>query len=228
MNENIDYTPYRERARKLIRTGLSGPADVATVVGVVSALVDRAELDLVEGLEPSEGRSIACRAGCGSCCVVNVTVLFPEALAIAFHLQRRLPQLERERIRARLDDLHRAIRWLDDEERISLRRPCAFLDQRGNCGIYPVRPLLCRSVTSTDPEACREAVAMTALGEIRPVLMNLFQQELMNAYFLGAAKALEELSLDARGLNLTGAVKHLLDRPGLAEEFLFGERLAVS
>jgi Fe-S-cluster containining protein len=228
MGEGIDYTPYRERARKLICSGLSRPAHAAAVVGVVSALTDRAEVDLVEGLEPSEGRRIACRAGCGSCCVVNVAVLFPEALAIAFHLQRRLPPPGRERIKARLDDLHGAIRWLDDEERIALRRSCAFLDHRGNCGIYPVRPLLCRSVTSTDPEACREAVAMMALGETRPVLMNLFQQELMNAYFLGAANALEELGLDGRGLNLTGAVKHLLDRPRLVEEFLAGERLAVT
>jgi len=228
MGDGGDFTPYREKARNLVCSGLSGPADAATVVGMVSALTDRAEVDLAEGLDSSEGRRIACRAGCGSCCVVNVAILFPEALAIVFHLQRHLPQPERERIRARLDDLHGAIRWLDDEERIALRRSCAFLDYRGNCGIYPVRPLLCRSVTSTDPEACRDAVALMALGETHPVLMNLFQQELMNAYFLGAAQALEELGLDARGLNLTGAVKHLLDRPRLAEEFLSGERLVVA
>ena len=59
-----------------------------------------------------------------------------------------------------------------EEERIMARQPCAFLDGSGSCSIYPVRPLLCRSITSTDADACREALSMLALGENQPISYN--------------------------------------------------------
>lgn len=181
-----------------------------------------AEAELAAHLDPEEGARIACKAGCGICCRVNVAVLFPEAMAIRDYVRRRFSADEMDRFRGRLADLYREVRWLDDEERLFLHRPCALLDEGGNCTIYPVRPLLCRSVTSTDPEDCRQALTLPALGESRQVLMNLFQKELMEAAFRGMGRALQAVGLDARGVTLTAALKHLSDRPQLAADYLQG------
>jgi Fe-S-cluster containining protein len=159
--------------------------------------------------------------------MVNVSVLFPEAIAIVSHVQKEFSGEEFIELKKRVDQLYVGSRWLDDEERLFLRRPCAFLNEAKACAIYPVRPLLCRSVTSTDSEACLQAIALPTLGEWKPVLMNLFQKSLLNATYDGVGEGLAEMGLDSRGVRLTEAVKALLDKPELAEEFAAGNRIAL-
>jgi Fe-S-cluster containining protein len=189
---------------------------------VVRGVVEKAENDLAARLDRGEQSHIACAAGCGVCCMVNVAVLFPEAVAIVGHLRENRDPEDLERLSGRIESLYRKIQWLDDEERIFLRRPCAFLDDSGCCSVYSVRPLLCRSVTSTDPDRCRQAIAMQALGECVPVLMNLLQKAIMEAAYRGLGQALEEAGLDARGVKLTVAMKHLLDHPERVSEYMAG------
>jgi len=202
--------------------------EVETPGGLAEALgrtVTAAEEELAARLDAAEEAHIACKAGCGICCMVNVAVLFPEAVAIVGYLNRHFNKSEAALLKARVAELYRQIRWLDEEERLFLRQPCAFLDERGSCSIYPVRPLLCRSVTSIDPEDCRQAITSPALGETRSVLMNLFQKTLMEAAFRGVGKALSDAGLDARGMTLTAAVKHLVDEPEMAQAYLGGAAL---
>lgn len=200
------------------------PGDVAAALRTVTA---RVEADLNRHLG-EESRHIACRAGCGTCCVVNVGVLFPEAMAICHYLEEQRSEAELADLTRRLDELFLETRWLDDEERIILRRPCVFLDDAGACTIYPVRPLLCRAVTSTDPHQCREALCAVVFGSEAPVLMNLFQKTLMETAFAGLAGGVEQAGLDARGLRLTAATRHLLADPGLGSAFLAGEKIAIN
>lgn len=227
MEDAFDFAAYAERVRRMVAAGLAeecSPVGLAKIAGRVAA---QAEETLARGQDDGEGAHIACRAGCGSCCMVNVAVLFPEAIAIAGYLRDHLRPAQLAALRKSLDDLYRDCRWLDDEERIALRRSCALLDGQAACAVHPVRPLLCRSVTSTDAEACREALFLMPLGESRPVLMNLFQRELMDASYAAAAAGLEATGLDARGVPLTTALKRLFDDPSLAERFAAGERLAL-
>ncbi len=163
-----------------------------------------------ELLQKEGGRElIACGPGCGSCCVVNVAVSLPEGIAIAREL-KRLPSDRLARQRERLDRLWREVRGLDDEDRMIARRPCAFLDDDGNCGIYPVRPLLCRSVTSTDPALCRAAVNQQVFGTTAPVVMHQFQQQLYESLFTGMTAGLEQAGRDGRSFPLSGLVRFLL------------------
>lgn len=157
-----------------------------------------------------EGRElIACGPGCGACCVVNVAISLPEGITIVQEL-KRLPAAWLARQRERLDELWREVRGLDDEDRIITRRPCAFLDEDGNCGIYPVRPLLCRSVTSTDPARCRAAVNQQVFGTTAPVVMHQFQQQLYETLFTGMTAGLAQAGWDDRSYPLTGLVRFLL------------------
>lgn len=227
MGGDFDFVAFAKGIEGMVADELVGTPNAIAVGEMMRRLAALAEETLSEGLDGRESELIACRAGCGNCCVVNVSVLFPEAVAIAGYVQRSFPREELEKLKGRIDELYTRSRWLDDEERVFLRRPCAFLNEADACAIYPVRPLLCRSVTSTDPEACLQAIAMPALGESKPVLMNLFQKSLMNATFEGLGHALEQLGLDCRGFRLTEAVKALLEEPGLATEFAEGRRISL-
>jgi hypothetical protein len=82
-------------------------------------------------------------------------------------------------------------------------------------------------MTSTDSDSCLQAIAMPALGEFKPVLMNFFQKSLMSATFEALGQALDESGLDSRGVRLTEAVKALLEEPELAEEFGAGRRIEL-
>lgn len=80
----------------------------------------------IQGRHPGE---FSCRLGCHSCCKPGLTVNPLEAENIR---QAIGPQLA-EKLRAlEAADAYQGLR-------------CSFLEAEGGCGIYPVRPLVCRS-----------------------------------------------------------------------------------
>jgi len=176
--------------------------------------------------EDSADRSlIDCGPGCGSCCVVNVSTLIPEGIAIARYLHP-LEEVPRRIVTEKLELLWCEIRGLDDEERGLMQRCCAFLDENNCCLIYPVRPLLCRSITSVDARQCREALARKVFGEEKPVLMHQFQQQLYECLFTGVAEGLKEEGIDGRGFQLSGLVRFLLNHPDREQDLFAGHRLS--
>ena len=77
---------------------------------------------------------------------------YPEAAAVAGRLSR--PQVEAlaayvMRLQERLPDFEGLRDYLRRHR--SQIGPCPFLDERGFCGIYQVRPLSCRALLSTRP-----------------------------------------------------------------------------
>lgn len=200
----FDLELFAERLQQTARTLLRGSVDRQRGE-VARAVQELAEVALAR--HRVNPQSIACHAGCGHCCIVNVAVLGPEVDAIIEHLQRTRNRDEQQQLADRAEELYHQIIGLDDEERIMSRRACLFLDPSGCCDIYPVRPLLCRALTSTDPDRCREAVAMIALGDEVQILANTFQQELFNRAFTGLGAVLEEIGLEGRSQTLTAAIR---------------------
>ncbi len=90
MQESFDFADYalqiRQLSRTLMRSG-SAPADIS---GRMNLLTVAAERDLASFGDSSERTLIACGPGCSACCVLNVAVLLPEAIAISGFLRRRL------------------------------------------------------------------------------------------------------------------------------------------
>lgn len=154
----------------------------------------------------SDTSHVACGPGCDACCVVNVAVLAPEADAIVSYLRLKLEPDALDSLRLRLESLNRHTRWLDDEERIMANHFCAFLNGEGRCIIHPVRPLLCRGMTSVNAEDCSTSKSMLALGEHHPVTICLTQKEIFDAAFVGLGQALKTCGLDGRSSRLAGAV----------------------
>jgi hypothetical protein len=197
--------------------------DVCAAMARLAAL---AEDEVGRALGPEEKSLIACREGCATCCTVNVAVLLPEAIAIAGQVILYCAA-RRDDLCVRMDELRAKIRWMDDEERVWHGYTCAFLDERGTCSIYPVRPLVCRGLTSADPDQCRRALGSRAQDEEEPILMSLTQKFLMDEAFRGVGRALERLGMDFRSMELTGAVRGIIKHPELAAAFLTGSRISA-
>lgn len=227
MQDYFDFSDYARQVGKVSRLLMSSLNGVAEISGRIHLLTVAMERDLVRFGETPGTSHVACGPGCGACCVLNVAVLIPEAVAIAWFLQRRLSVEEMDGLRTRLQDLITRTRWLDDEERLFLRAPCAFLDEQGSCMIHAVRPLLCRAITSTDAKTCRDAITMVPLDGMASVEMNLFQKQLADIVYCELAKTLEELGLDHRPRRLSSAVLAMLDEPELISLFASGKEFPV-
>lgn len=227
MQESFDFSDYARQVRQVSRSLICSGRHASRIQGGMHLLTVAMERDLVRFGGPESSSRVACGPGCGSCCVLNVAVLFPEAVAITSFLQRRFSGVVFSGIEERLRELLRQTRWLDDEERLFLHLPCAFLDRQGSCLIHAVRPLLCRAITSTDSQACRDAIAMAPLCGAPSVEMNLFQKRLVETVYQEFGGALEELGFDHRPRRLSSAVLALLAEPELAVDFAAGQAVPL-
>lgn len=100
------------------------------------------------------GGSVHCGKGCRNCCSLAVHTGFAEALAVA-------RQLGAEQVRAvesyavKLRDLVQGVGALPQYLRLHRDEMggCPLLNAAGECGVYPARPLTCRSLISTRESA---------------------------------------------------------------------------
>lgn len=99
--------------------------DALTQYRALLAKVDSLFAD-IQGRHPGE---FSCRLGCHSCCKPGLTV----------------NSLEAENIRQGLsEELAEKLRQLEAQDAFQGLR-CSFLEADGACGIYSLRPLVCRS-----------------------------------------------------------------------------------
>lgn len=223
----FDFSAYVESIAAFIRTNLPKEQTRSGVAGLMALLTTAVEHDLLKFGDEAELAKIDCAPGCGACCILNVEVLIPEAIAVTHFLLRHYPADRCNTIIEKLDRLFLATRWLEDDDRYFLRMSCAFLDGEGHCLIHKIRPLLCRSISSLDRHTCRDTIASVAFGGVPRVIMNLFQKRLFDAAYQGLSKGLKELGLESRPWRLTPAVRLLLERPDLAvDQFLTGTKLS--
>lgn len=228
MREQFDYVDYASRVRKASLSMMSSLSSSTQISGRMHLLNLATERDLVRFRDNEQRSRVACGPGCGSCCILNVSVLMPEAITITRYLQKRFSPEERKPLMDRLSELHRKTKWVDDEERIFMREPCAFLDDQGSCMIHAVRPLLCRSITSTDPGACRESIAMAPLDGAPVIEMDLFHKKVFDTVYCELSNALEILGLDHRPRRLSASVLMLLAEPESVEVFTAGGKVQMN
>ena len=212
--EPFDFIDYHQRLKTDMDQALVSSNNDGDLSAIMLNLLDQVEAKLADHLTPDDHKVMACAAGCSSCCMINVSVLLPEAVNIARYLRETLADDELEQLQSSMKKMITVICGLDEDERIALRRNCIFLNGQGQCDIYPVRPLLCRALTSTSAANCRDALAMRAFDEQVPIMMNLFQKNLFDVTYQGLAAAMEETELDDRGLELTEAVLQQLQLAG--------------
>ncbi len=218
MHEPCDTMSFYDLLRQQVRSRLERARRADDCAKLLCGLHQVLEAQL-HRLDRSH---LDCAPGCGSCCRINVAVLMPEAGAVMEYLQRQLPPGERQELAERVAGLYRQVGGLDEAGRLQRQLACAFLDGQGNCRIYPVRPLMCRSVTSTDAAACVAALGVHDPDLAPPVVMHLEQKQFCDAAFLALADAVAELGLDDRSTTLTTAVHNLLRQPTILSDWLAG------
>jgi len=181
---------------------------------------------LAEELANGAGAAAAaCGPGCPHCCALNVSVLLPEAAAIAARLAEATPLPELPTLVGRLDDQRLRVRWMEDGERVWRQIGCSFLDRGGSCAIHPYRPLMCRGVTSFDAALCRVVFDPTEPDPSRDVPTDMVRKRVMDGAFLALVRAAGERGMDTRGIELAAGVGAFLARPDLGEALLAGQRL---
>ena len=82
-------------------------------------------------IKKSNPASFRCTRGCHECCLPDLTILTLEAASIVQYLLDHPELIDR-------------LRTLEQEDPHQGKR-CSFLNKEGACGIYPVRPFICRS-----------------------------------------------------------------------------------
>lgn len=185
-------------------------ADGKSMPEMMRVLFEKAEKKAEASLCDDQLKHMDCKKGCSVCCHVNVAVLAPEAETIAEHIMANTSDAEMDVLKENMSGLLLNIKFLTDEERLFLHRPCVFLDEDGGCGIYDVRPLLCRSITSADADACVSAIKMVALNQGVLIPMNITQKVIMDTAFKALAEAMDEHGISSVSRELTDSVFELL------------------
>lgn len=215
-DRNIDLRTIESRLFQVAAELLPTAHDQKGLAAVMSAFADSVE-------ELAGHREVACRAGCSHCCVLNVAVLLPEAAVIAAWLEQQTPVNDREFLQQQLREQAVRVRWMEDSERIHRKTVCPFLDQAGRCGIYPVRPLVCRGVTSLDQGACREALDPSVMDSSFAVPMDTVRKLVIDTAFCALAHALDRQKITSRSIELSAGVALFLGRPDQVRCLLQGE-----
>jgi len=218
VNSALNVERFGSELTSALLATLAGALDAGSLARAVAECAAAADAVCHE-------RPIACSSGCPHCCVLNVTVLLPEAMIIADWLRERLPQAELDAVRGRISDHCRRVRWMEDDERITKQIFCPLLDTVGNCTIHPVRPLVCRAVASLDRTSCLEAFDPIVTDEQRLVSADLLRQAVFDEAFMALARSISHCGLDDRGIELGNGVLAFLEHPELRERLLSGERL---
>lgn len=163
---------------------------------------------------------IACKKGCAWCCYVKVDVTAPEVFRIVEYLRSALRADQLESLRKRVVETDAATRGLSEEERFALTVPCPLLFE-GLCCVYPLRPMPCRGMNSTDAGKCeegwREPRGLTVIPQ-HPAVG--FGHAVITQ---GLCQALHGAGLDGHLLELNAALRIALETPDVIERWLGGE-----
>lgn len=106
----------------------------------VNDVTDNKVLEII-----SEGKSISCGKGCSFCCYLNVDITDDEADLLHFHIKRNKIDIDTQR-------LEKQSRAKDYDKMPLNQRKCVFLDDKGCCKVYDVRPIACRKLFVASPK----------------------------------------------------------------------------
>lgn len=202
--KKFDLRKLENKFDKILKLNLSQEEKLNTLLSICENIIRKHynEFNLKE---------IDCKAGCGYCCILNIATLEPEIKNIINYVNKYFDKNKRSKLKKKIRENYIVIVGLDDEERILVRKKCVFLDENASCSIYPVRPILCRSVTSINAESCKEAIAAASFGENILIISNLFIKSIYLTLFNIISKCISEKDGEAKSNNLTVWLNKYID-----------------
>lgn len=185
----------------------------------------------------AKGGTIHCAKGCSGCCNLNVHCALAEVLPIAEQLdQAMFDALDHhaehlEALALECDDLKTFLRACRQQ-----LGPCPLLDAGGSCTIYPLRPLSCRALQSTQPaHYCRLDFSTLSSADKQAFMAGLDRESVnFPTHYLAVpqqvAMAAEQQLTDSTcqqfGFGLSGNLPYLLHlehRHQLSQQLIQGE-----
>ncbi len=201
--EDAYFALIRE-TRAQVRSHMAHESDHAVVARTMTFLFQTYDTMLKEFERTAPW---ACHRGCAHCCHNPVGVTGLEALWIGETLRNTLGPKD-------LADVVEGLRTVARKQSGSTwdlhalgRHPCLFLLPDHSCGIYPWRPLGCRSLVSFSEAACSRAFSSnqsSSAFDQRPLLS-------LGALVSGLSLALRDLGLSSARYELHGAVLATLE-----------------
>lgn len=118
----------------------------------VDPLMEFVYSSMTEGSQFIAHIPVACRKGCSFCCMTWVDATAPEALFTVKKLSHEDRQRAFESVKKACVQTS-GVNFIDRVGKI--HPPCPLLDGDGACSVYDSRPVACRTLVSTDVDACR-------------------------------------------------------------------------
>jgi hypothetical protein len=161
---------------------------------------------------------VECAKGCSLCCSLYVSATAPEVFCVANYLRRehaaRVPEI-REKVR----NADRDTRYMERNQRLSLRLPCPMLNAEGACSVYTARPSACRSLVSSSLRACERGFA----GEGIPIPRPKMWWKLRGAHVFAQEAALVASGLTSHHYSFNHALRIALENLDAEQRWLDGE-----
>jgi Fe-S-cluster containining protein len=158
---------------------------------------------------------VACKRGCSYCCHGWVSATAPEIL----YSVKNLPTARIAHVTERVTQADRVTRGTSDAERARIVLPCPLLEDHA-CSVYETRPVICRSVVSTDALVCARS-CLQRTDEDVPTPPVYFA--LSDAYTVALACALKKAGLEHRAFEQNAGLKAALVTPGAEQDWLTGK-----
>lgn len=198
--EDLFFETSAALGRRLGRT-----ATPAEMLGVIRQAFQG--FDLAYATAPAAAKaSVACRAGCGTCCHEAVGAQAHEVLIAAEFIQTHFSPAELAGVIVRAA-AHRAA-WAECASGAAPapRTPCVLL-REGCCSVYAARPESCRAHHSRNLAGCEANLAAGAplVAVTIPALRGR-----MFAVMLGLDQAVEAAGFDDRAYNFGSALHEAL------------------
>lgn len=215
------YSPDVLQGIALGEAAALAPVVAQSVAGAIEAAetaTSRAEQLVARAMqhEPPE-QAMACSRGCSTCCQAKVIVVAPEILRLGEYLRQTKSPEELSSILEKVRLADAVTRGLSREARAEAHVPCPLLDADGACSVHDVRPLVCRSWTSYDAEACR-TYWHAPLGQPTPPQWPV-GYELAQAVLAGLGKACLDGGFDGLPLEFIAALRIAIERPNAGERW---------
>lgn len=157
---------------------------------------------------------IMCGKGCSLCCRSHVSIMAPEAFALARTIRGR----RHAALHGRLRGMAALVAVTTVTERRRAAVYCSFLVDDA-CSVYAARPLTCRMLVSLDFRACEVSAAG---GEDRIPQPNDYAQ-LRSLLGMCAFAALRAAGLPLVAYELNQLMTRLVDDPGAEARWYAGE-----
>ncbi len=208
----------------VFKKNLEAKPNVGGVIDTVSQIYDGADrlFDELTAKDEtvSEGvEKLACEQGCNHCCYRQVAVSAAEALAIGTFLRLSIPEEGVDMVAQAISGLAAEVIGKSPSERAWMKFPCPLLTD-GDCAVYSIRPLQCRSTCSTNASLC--ALGLEE-GEDPDIEALTAQVDLYKSTLAVLMKVETELGFETGPLDLIPALSIVLSDDTAAPRWLQGE-----